>query len=206
MDYKKIKIQFLSDSFLKKEADLFRKEFWNNTIPVEIEDIIDLKMKMDVIPVKDLMKQCDADALINSNWDCIYVDYEKYLDERYKNRLRFSFAHEIGHFVLHKSIYSMFGISNIPDFYKLIDEIPQKEYYSLECQANKFANYLLIPRENLIIEKEKAIQDKNNELSRIDAKVLNSYLAIPLSEIFGVSEEAIEIALNETLKSRYKDF
>jgi len=43
-------------------------------------------------------------------------------------------------------------------------------------------------------------KDKSGKLLKIDIKMLNSYLAIPLSEIFGVSEEAVEIALNELVK------
>jgi len=34
-------------------------------------------------------------------------------------------------------------------------------------------------------------------MERIDEKTLNSYLSIPISKDFGVSEEVIEIALNE---------
>jgi Zn-dependent peptidase ImmA (M78 family) len=194
MDYTKIKIKFLEDFIIKERADLFRKKYWDDTIPIEIEEIIDLKMQINVIPIpaKGL-----GDAFITSKWDNIYVDYDKYSDERYTNRLRFSLAHEIGHFVLHKGIYNTFKINTLIDFYKFIIEIPQKEYWALEYQANRFANHLLIPRNQLIIEKDKVIKEKNGSFNKIDKKVLNSYLAIPLSEIFGVSEDPIAIALND---------
>jgi len=198
MDYKKIIVPFLNIQRIQKQADLFRQKFWNDSIPVEIEDIIDLKLKLDIIPLKELLRLCDTDALITSNWDSIYVDYDKYLDDRYRNRLRFSFAHEIGHFILHKNIYTSFGIKNLTDFYRLIEQIPHEQYGYLETQANKFANHLLVPRNKLILERRKAIdRNKHYNLKKIDIKTLNSYLAIPISKIFGVSEEVIEIALSD---------
>ena len=198
MDYRKTIVPFLNIQTIRKQADLFRQKFWNDTIPVEIEDIIDLKLKLDIIPLKELLKGCDTDALITSNWNSIYVDYDKYLDDRYRNRLRFSFAHEIGHFILHKNIYASFGIKNFPDFYRLIERIPQEQYGYLETQANKFANHLLVPRNRLILERKKVMKESEfYNLKKIDIKTLNSYLAIPISKIFCVSEEVIEIALSD---------
>jgi len=147
--------------------------------------------------VLTLQKSCDSDALITSNWDSIYVDYDKYSDERYSNRLRFSFAHEIGHFILHRDIYKNFGIKNLKDFYRFIEEFPSDQYGYLESQANKFANHLLIPRERLSEEKARELNIKKDFLKKIDNKIINTYLAVPIAKIFGVSENAAEIALND---------
>lgn len=88
-------------------------------------------------------------------------------------------------------------------FYKLISRIGQEQYGYLETQANKFANYLLVPRNILIVEKRKEAKkiEVKSSLKRIDVKTLNSYLAIPLSKVFGVSESVVEIALNEVNNS-----
>jgi len=203
MDYKKVSIPFLENPSIKKSADLFRNKYWDDAIPVNIERIIDVKMKIYVIPSPGLHNLCDIDALICSDWKSIIVDHNKYFDGRYQNRLRFSYAHEIGHFILHKEIHKSFKIKSTKDFQKFIKEIPQIQYGYLETQANKFASFLLIPRERLVIEKEKEIK-KNKQISnlissgKLNKKTVNSYLAIPLSKIFGVSEDAMEIALNET--------
>jgi Zn-dependent peptidase ImmA (M78 family) len=201
MDYKNISIPFLDSSVIKNRADSFRLKFWDESLPVDIEKIIDLKLKIDIITVLGLQDFCDTDALISSNWNSIYVDYRRFLDERYQNRLRFSFAHEIGHFVLHKDIYKAFKIKDKKDFYRLIKEIPQIQYGYLEVQANKFANNLLIPRE--ILTKERKRIENGVEIKKIiasgkvDKKTINSYISIPLAKIFMVSEDAIEIALND---------
>lgn len=197
MNYKNIKVPFLNNADISNKVELFRKKFWDNSIPVNIERIIDLRLKLDVIPVPSLQKLCDTDALIASSWKEIYVDEEKYLDDRYQNRLRFSLAHEIGHFVLHKNIYESFDIKTFKDIYDLIRDIPQEQYSYLETQANKFANLLLVPRNILGNQRIREVKKQKTIPKNVDRKTLNLYLAIPLSKEFGVSERVIEIALNE---------
>ena len=202
MDYNKIRAPFLSGETIRKKADLFRQRYWDNSVPVEIEEIIELKLRLQIVSIPELQRLCDTDALITSNWSLVYVDNGKYLDDRYKNRLRFSFAHEIGHFILHKDIYNNFKIKSLEDFYKMIEQISQEQYSYFETQANKFANYLLIPRERLIAEKNKLIKIKDGLKETIDSrktdkKTVDSYMANPMAKIFGVSEEAAEIALND---------
>lgn len=200
MDYRKIRIPFLNNSEIRKRADSFRSKFWDKSVPVNIEEIVDLKLKINLVPIPGLQRLCDTDALITSNWRLIYIDKDRYIDERFQNRLRFSLAHEIGHFVLHKNIYNSFKIKTFEDFYRLIDQIPQEQYNYLESQANKFANYLLVARDRLIIAKNKVLKvmkDKSVPIERMDKSTINSYISIPISKIFGVSEDVIQIALGD---------
>lgn len=90
MDYKNIEIPFLGNGEIKIKADLFRKKFWDGFFPVDIEKILDVKLNIDIIPIKKLNSYCDTDALITSDWKSVYVDYDKFLDDRHQNRLRFS--------------------------------------------------------------------------------------------------------------------
>lgn len=195
MDYAKINVPFLCNLEIKNKADLFRKRFWNDSIPIDMENIIELKLKIEIVPIKRLQAFFGIDALITSNWQSVYIDYDRYMDERYQNRLRFSLAHEIGHFVLHKGIYSSLNIKNLENFYRFFRDVPQKQYEHFEIQSNKFANYFLVPREKLSVERDKLV--KLNNLEAIDRNTLNSYLAVPLSKKFGVSEQVAEIALSE---------
>lgn len=202
MDYRKIVVPFLDNLTIRKKADLFRKRFWDNSIPVDIESIIDIKLKIDIVPKSSLQDNFEIDALISSNWKMIYIDRNRFLDDRFQNRLRFSLAHEVGHFVLHKELYKGFRVRNPADFYKFYKEIPEKQYSYLETQANKFANYLLVPSDTLIFRKNKILREKDElilpkKLQEIDKKTLNSYLAVQISKIFGVSEKVAEIALND---------
>ncbi|MDD3101991.1 MAG: ImmA/IrrE family metallo-endopeptidase [Patescibacteria group bacterium] len=201
MDYCDIRVPFISKEEIKKAADEFRDRYCGELLPVDIEKIIDGKLKIQIIPIPNLRRDCDMDAHISFNWQTLYVDADMYKDDRQQNRLRFSFAHEIGHYILHKDIYSAFKLNNIYKLYELVEQIPAEQYGYLETQANKFAGYLLVPREKLEIEKKKLIDQlkQNPEFIKIsDDKSQNSYLAIPLAPIFGVSQEAMEIVLSES--------
>lgn len=68
MDYTKIKAPYINNKEIKKKADLFRQKFWDDSIPVDIETIIDVKLKIDVIPSLNLKQECDSDTLISSDW------------------------------------------------------------------------------------------------------------------------------------------
>ena len=191
-----MKVPFLQREEIKRKADLFREKFCDNKTPVDIEQILEIKLKIDIVLVPRLQDFCDSDALITSNWKNIYVDRDRYMNDRYRNRLRFSFAHEAGHYILHKDIYKKFNIKDIKDFYESLCNFPEKQYSYLESQANKFANFLLIPRERLLIEIENLLKNKvipNN----IERKTAIPYLAISIAKIFNVSEDAAEIALND---------
>ena len=194
-----IRVSFLSNDEIRQKVEGFRKTYWNNSVPVEIEDIIDLKLKINIIPIPGLQDLCDTITLITSGWDSIYVDNKIFSDERYLNRLRFSFAHEVGHYILHKHIYETLNIKNIENFYKFFEIITPEQYGYLEAQANKFANFLLVPRDMLAKEKEKIMKSTKNlfDINSIDKNTLNSYISRPLSNIFGVSDTTIEIALNQ---------
>jgi len=195
MDYKEFKAPFISNKEIKGQADLFRKKYWGDIIPVNIEIIIEEKISIEIIPVPGLKQQCNTDAFISSDWKSVYVDNEKYMDDSYYNRLRFSIAHEIGHLVLHKGLYEELKIGSLGDFRDFQTDVSGSQYSYIETQANKFANYFLIPRKILIKERTLIIKEYK-EIAGLEAKLINSYIATPLGKKFGVSAEAMEIALN----------
>jgi len=102
MDYTQIQIPYIGNLVIKNKADLFRTKYWDEILPVDIEKIIDVNLEINIIPLPDLEKLCNTDALITSDWKSLYIDKDLFEDERRQNRLRFSLAHEIGHLVLHK--------------------------------------------------------------------------------------------------------
>jgi hypothetical protein len=189
---------FISESAIVKHVIDFRQKYECGDVPVQIEAIIEQKLDIEIIPIPQLMKMCAVDAIITSDWKKILVDEEKYMDERYENRLRFSLAHEIGHFLLHKDLYATFGISSFSDFYTFRDKIDGQQYGFIEYHANCFASHLLIPTERLREEKEKLLAGKQIPAG-IDEQMLNGAIAQPLSEVFGVSAEATERALNRKM-------
>lgn len=195
MNYQEFQTPFISDKEIKEMADLSRKKHWGDIIPVNIEIIIEKQLSIEIIPIPGLKQQCNTDAFISADWQSVSVDNERYMDESYYNRLRFSIAHEIGHFVLHNKVYNSLKIEDMEDLRNFLHNVDGKHYGYLETQANKFANFFLIPR-NILAKERRFILNDYKEISDFDARQVNSYIATPLGKKFGVSMEAMEIALN----------
>lgn len=200
MDYTKIQIPYISNLNIKNKSDTFRTKYWDKILPVDIEKIIDVYLEINIIPLPNLEKLCNTDALITSDWKSLYIDKDLFEDERRQNRLRFSLAHEIGHLILHKNFYTSLRISSFEDFYQFIDLVPAEQYRYLEIQANKFAGHLLVPRDLLDnkFNKELKRAGQQIDINNLDNKLLlKSYIANPLAKEFGISQESMEIILNE---------
>lgn len=139
----------------------------------------------------------DIEAYLTFDLTGIVVNYESYMNDKFSNRLRFSLAHELGHFFLHDDIYQKFSIDSLSKWLDFNKNIPEEEYKWFELQASEFAGRLLVPRERLIAE-------LNNKLDIIQKNSLDDYLKtdpwavlsrmLPsLRKPFGVSDTAIEI-------------
>jgi len=55
-------------------------------------------------PIHSLLDELDIDAFLKLDLSGIVVDYGCFMKERFQNRVRFSFAHEVGHFVVHCTV------------------------------------------------------------------------------------------------------
>lgn len=194
MKYKNITVPFIGNYEIKGKADNLRKKIWGNKIPVKIEIIIEIKLKIKIIPIPNLFKLCSVDSQINSDFSSILVDQDNYLYNE-TNRLYFSLAHELGHSILHKELFSNLGIKSIEDVISFINNVPEKEYSFLETQANKFASYFLLPRECLLNARKETIGQY--KFRNIDERTVNSYIANNIAKKFDVSSSAAELALND---------
>ena len=86
-------------------ADDFRVKFWKGTLPVNVMAIVEFDLNLDIVPMSSLRQDADIDALLLDDCQTIVVEQGFYMDDRYQNRIRFSVAHELGHFVMHKEVF-----------------------------------------------------------------------------------------------------
>ncbi len=117
------------------------------------------------------------------------------MEDRFQNRTRFSLAHEIGHFVLHKKIYNQLHkqLPNLSIMECREFILNMSDYNNFEWQAHEFAGRLLVPRQQLIEEIRK-IQEKVKRLSvtGVDPGEILSRTSPALRRVFGVSDQVIE--------------
>ncbi|HHT9126564.1 MAG TPA: ImmA/IrrE family metallo-endopeptidase [Candidatus Brocadiia bacterium] len=193
-----IKVPFINHDQIKNFAEDFLQKYHpEDIIPIPIEEIIDLKLKLDIIPVPGLHNLIDTDGFITSDLTSIFV--EDYVYQNRPCRYRFTLAHEIGHFVLHKDIYIQHKFNSIDGWMSFIDFFPEKERSLFEWQANEFAGLILVPsrhlekrlRYNIKRIKEIGIQNKN---------IIFDQTVELLAQDFVVSREVIQRRIKRELE------
>lgn len=197
-DISRFKCPYIAIDQIWQEAENFRDEFWpESTLPVDIEKIVEERLKLNIEPEHGLLSEIDIDAYLRIDPTGIVVDYNCYMNEKYMNRLRFSFAHELGHFFLHKDIYSTFSIDDPSAWKDFMLNIPDREYGFFEYQANEFAGRTLVPRGRLLAELKICLQKVQEagmlDLVATDPSAVLSGISSTLCRPFGVSYKVIEI-------------
>lgn len=95
-------IKFLSSRDIEDAAESFlNRHHSDRSLPVPIEEILDLKLGIDIIPIPGLFNLHNIDAFLSSDLTGLYIDHD-HLEYRY-SRARYSLAHEAGHLILHSN-------------------------------------------------------------------------------------------------------
>jgi len=186
--------------FIPKEtawaaADRFREQHWpEGTIPVEVEELLwPAGLRLDY--VQSLRQIGDVDALLSGDLTLIHVDTEQYMDERMKNRICFSIAHELGHFVLHADIYKNIHYTNVEEWLEFMERVPEDQYSFIEQHAHEFAGRLLVPLDFLrprFAEAAQAAQKAGFTAWDTSGDVAREYIAKNIARDFGVSSQVLE--------------
>jgi hypothetical protein len=197
---KLIKPPYLPIPAIVDKADEFRLQYAHptNQIPLDLETIIEIQLRIRIEPRNNLSRILHKsglaiDAFLTSDRTTILVDEEQYMLDQ--GRLKFTLAHEVGHWYLHEATYTQMRFSSIPDFLtqqKRLDDDVRKKF---ELQANVFASNLLVPQDQLITLTEKIFPEiyclaKQEETDSIGG--ITSLLAEELSVSFGVSAEMVQ--------------
>lgn len=157
----------LKFSFIRDKVEEFRQKYVIpiSTLPIPIIEIVELKLKIEPIPIHGLMSKIDIDGFLTNDLKNICIDYDIYMDERRENRLRFTYAHEIGHLILHKKEIQQCDFRTPEDWIHFRQDFLEDDLNWFEQHAYEFAGRLLVPRQVLIKEleanKEKIVSFKS---------------------------------------------
>ena len=111
------------------------------------------------------------------------------------NRVRFSIAHELGHFVLHRDVYQNIAHASVEDWIEFVQRVPEDQWGYMEQHAYEFAGRLLVPRDRLKAELQVHVQAAEGAgFTAWDTSgdAALEYVAGPLARVFGVSSQVIE--------------
>jgi len=90
-------------------------------IPLDVFTFLEIDLQLDPIPFDDLNAKYRVEAAITADFSGIYLDAEQYLlmergPEWKLNRLRFTVAHELAHYFLHRDLPQQEQFASLPDF------------------------------------------------------------------------------------------
>jgi Zn-dependent peptidase ImmA (M78 family) len=176
------------------------KEIYKQYENLEPEALLE-KLSMGVPPFNpySIAKLLNIEVSEELDWIKLAYDGEIYVDENKEtkiwinqtnhiNRKKFTVAHEIGHFINDV-------LSNYESFQPIFDDKNTLSFKRdgnrnfMEYRANDFAARLLMPKESVIIEGRKII-DQHFEMTK--EKLGKDVLIKKLSTLFEVSEEAMK--------------
>ncbi len=137
-------------------VEAFRRRYLvreSHRLPVDVFSVVELQLRLDVIPFDDLQTKYRIDAALLPDFSGLYVDAESYVFWEKgpvwkQNRLRFTVAHELGHWVLHRDYATRVKFESFEQFARHFKGEDPSRYW-LEQEANEFAGRLLVPIERL---------------------------------------------------------
>ena len=192
-------VPFMENESIHRAADDFRSsEPLRGLIdlPIDVVYIAEIVLRLDVIPVTGFFAEFRMDAALLPNLTGLYVDEESYLsweagDKWTEKRLRFSFAHELGHYVLHHKVMREHSFRTLAEFRRWAGD--RCNYESAEYQADEFAGRFLVPREVLL----KTYDEYREKAEAVDSGWMEiegtrEYLAKKIARRFGVNSQVIE--------------
>jgi hypothetical protein len=177
------------------EADRIRGEFWpSGEVPVEVEEIL-WAVGLRVEPIQSLREAGDVDALLRGDLKTVVVDTDEYMDDRMLNRIRFSMAHELGHFILHADLYRGMAHTSIDAWIDFVERVPEDQWGFIELHAYEFAGRLLVPSDRLraeITAAAKLAEDAGFMKWDETGDAAREYMSNSIARTFGVSSQVIE--------------
>ncbi len=199
MDAAELNPDFLTKEQIWESVENFRQtHIQNEDIPVNIEAIVQSNLGIDVIPVNDIQTLLGMEGFISNDFKNIYVDNQLYITDAYYPRVRFTIAHEIGHYILHRSFIDQLKFDTIDEWKTYRKSLNSDNLGRFEYQANEFAGRLLVPVDKLVVlfrsERKRIIRSQSWEDPAHDDEVIE-VAATSICSMFCVSKDVISIRL-----------
>jgi Zn-dependent peptidase ImmA (M78 family) len=161
------------------------------SIPIPIEDIIDVYEKIDIVPMESL--RIDGhEAFTARDRKTVYVDRGVYRHKN-PNRYRFTLAHEFSHILLHRYVFDAAEYDDIAGFKQFRSSIGEYALKIIEKQAYEHAGYLLVPSADLSNAYSRVAEELAQggyDIQTVPPQVIKS-IAKVIGGRFGVSSEVI---------------
>ncbi len=115
----------------------------DGTTPVPVEEIIEFRLGLNIIPVPGLRRYFDIDGYVSKNLRDISVD--QYIQESRSDHYRYTLAHELAHVLIHGDIVEQFEFATIVEWKTLILDVDVDERAVYDGQAHDLGALILVP-------------------------------------------------------------
>jgi Zn-dependent peptidase ImmA (M78 family) len=109
----------------KYAEDFLTKHHPALDLPIPIEWIIEFNLNLDIVPIPYLYKTFKQSGFLSSNRKTIFIDEYQY--DNFVEKYRFTLAHEIGHLVMHESMYEGLSFDSVHEYIEFMHLLPQSE-------------------------------------------------------------------------------
>jgi Zn-dependent peptidase ImmA (M78 family) len=176
-------------------------------LPVPIEWIIESDLNLYIQPFPELYRIFNQSGFLSHNRTVIYIDDYQY--DHFVEKYRFTLAHEVGHFVMHRAMYEGLSFDSMQEFIEWLSYRPMNEIGWFETQADWFAGQTLIPISKLETACVELLESNRNIFSN-GKRLTNDFWAYASNELakpFEVNAPVVEIRLkNSGLAEKYQDY
>jgi hypothetical protein len=212
-------VPFLPEKRIQQDAELLINEYVLEhggavAAPVPVEELLEVQLKLD-LEIDDLCAQFQSNDVLAVIWfDSKLIKVDKSLDPHESphllGRFRFTLAHEVGHWRLHRQYYRadpqqamLFDGKGRPAFVCRSSDKPPVEW-----QADTYASYLLMPTK-VVVSAWEAWRGNRDAVvlddlppaptaaGRDPANLRLERFCKPMAQQFEVSAEAMRIRLEK---------
>lgn len=172
-----------------------------SSTPIDVFSFFELDLSLDAIPFDDLDRKYRVEAAITADFSGIYIDAEQYtLLETAPvwklNRLRFTIAHELGHYFLHQELPQTEDFQNAENFAKWTANYRGRKY-TVEQEANEFAGRLLVPLSRIQEMYDSFAERASHLVTNFERnEQLRSQFAEQIAPKFGVNTQVVATRLD----------
>lgn len=176
----KSKIPYKNSEQIKDIATNVLQEYGlDSNIPIDVELLAELAgFKIWPLNYPEIKRDILGFILIKTKE--IYIQSELFNDQHgYEQRYRFTIAHELAHYYLHKEYYESLSYSTIDEWIEVYLS-NQNDIAKAEIQANIFASHLLMPNSHLAkdLKGKKDVEQDFDIITKLAAKYNVSYHAM----------------------------
>jgi Zn-dependent peptidase ImmA (M78 family) len=195
-----VRVPYLSyEEIGKISREFLSNHGYDRQIPIDVEALLEFVLDVAIIPTPGFQQNHSVEGSLSLDMRTIFVD--EYVYRAVENRFRFTLAHELGHILLHRSIFKDMKVDSVLEWKRAYKTIDEGVYSTLEKQAYDFAGLILVPSEDLQLRFMRMVSENKANFAQAKSKGISIEKTLDffkanaiyrLARMFKVSPDVLE--------------